>query len=396
MRLTFTLLFVLFFSFLTSAQKITGIWRGYFVQQEGYNPVTGEFIEDRYKYEVQLNQLDNDALEGVTYSYKSTIFYGKSSIHGIYKANTKNVLIKEIKMLDLKIADQAVACLMTCYLDYSKSGNLETLSGTYTSISNNPTRSDCGSGTLYLEKVTNSDFVKEPFLLKKANHKSSPGKQNKDSITVKTAVPKSAPAPVKPIAPLQDRGSLSKPSTGNSVKPGTESFIISKSKPLKKDSSSIPQTLTHSQTLKDSVALPLKPDIVSKSPTPLPKELIERKSPLIRTIELDENLVQLDYYDNGEIDNDTITVYHNNQLEVDHGRLSDRPITLKLKVDKDHPLHEIITVANNLGDIPPNTALMVITAGKKRYEVFIASDEQTNAKVIIKYKPGPSVQVLHH
>ncbi len=35
----------------------------------------------------------------------------------------------------------------------------------------------------------------------------------------------------------------------------------------------------------------------------------------------------------------------------------------------------------------PNTALMVITAGKERYEVFLSSDEQRNAKVIINYVP---------
>ena len=44
-------------------------------------------------------------------------------------------------------------------------------------------------------------------------------------------------------------------------------------------------------------------------------------------------------------------------------------------------------VAENLGEIPPNSALMVITAGKKRYEVFLISNEQRNAKVVIEYKP---------
>ena len=44
-------------------------------------------------------------------------------------------------------------------------------------------------------------------------------------------------------------------------------------------------------------------------------------------------------------------------------------------------------LAENLGEIPPNTALMVITAGKERYEVFLSSDEQRNAKVIINYVP---------
>jgi hypothetical protein len=51
--------------------------------------------------------------------------------------------------------------------------------------------------------------------------------------------------------------------------------------------------------------------------------------------------------------------------------------------------HEFVMVANNLGSIPPNTALMVITTGGKRYELFISSDEKKNAKVVIDFKmPG--------
>ena len=72
---------------------------------------------------------------------------------------------------------------------------------------------------------------------------------------------------------------------------------------------------------------------------------------------------------------------------VNGGRLSYSPITLNLVFSNEVPVHEIITVAENLGDIPPNTALMVITFGKKRYEVFIASDEKRNAKVVLEYKP---------
>jgi hypothetical protein len=43
-------------------------------------------------------------------------------------------------------------------------------------------------------------------------------------------------------------------------------------------------------------------------------------------------------------------------------------------------------VANNLGSIPPNTSLMIVTANNKRYEVFISSSEQKNAKIVIELK----------
>ncbi len=83
---------------------------------------------------------------------------------------------------------------------------------------------------------------------------------------------------------------------------------------------------------------------------------------------------------------DTITVYHNNEVVAFKRGLSNKPITINIKASVDDPHHEFVMVADNLGSIPPNTALMVVTTGGKRYEVFISSDEQKNAKVIIDYK----------
>ena len=80
---------------------------------------------------------------------------------------------------------------------------------------------------------------------------------------------------------------------------------------------------------------------------------------------------------------------------VNNNELTYSPITIRLKCTKTDAHHEIIVVAENLGEIPPNTALMVITAGgksiidggKKRIEVFLDSNEQRNAKVVFEYKP---------
>ena len=47
------------FSFLSFAQDITGIWRGYFITDDG----------DQYRFEVQMEQ-SNNTLSGVTYSYQ--------------------------------------------------------------------------------------------------------------------------------------------------------------------------------------------------------------------------------------------------------------------------------------------------------------------------------------
>jgi len=43
--------------------------------------------------------------------------------------------------------------------------------------------------------------------------------------------------------------------------------------------------------------------------------------------------------------------------------------------------NELILYADNLGDIPPNTALMIITDGVNRYEVRLSADLKNNASV---------------
>jgi hypothetical protein len=108
---------------------------------------------------------------------------------------------------------------------------------------------------------------------------------------------------------------------------------------------------------------------------------------LVRTISVTSPEVIINIYDNGTIDHDTISVYLDNKLIVSHQMLTTNPITVKLKMDDTgNDYHELIMVAENLGDIPPNTSLMVVKAGDKQQEVRITSTEQKNAMVIFKYE----------
>ena len=86
----------------------------------------------KYRYEVQIDN-NGKGVKGVTYSYQTTRFYGKASLVGMWTPSTKNLVMKEEKMEDLKIEGGGEGCLMTCYLDYQKEGDKEYLEGTYTS-----------------------------------------------------------------------------------------------------------------------------------------------------------------------------------------------------------------------------------------------------------------------
>jgi len=181
------------------------------------------------------------------------------------------------------------------------------------------------------------------------------------------------------------------PKTTPTTKPSNVSKQLATSKPT-------PKKVTSSPQKKEQSAVVIKPkiDTVSKTNsvvkqdqkifTSTPLVLKTRENTLVRRIETEASEIKIELYDNGEIDGDTISIYHNNELIRSHMRLSHKPISVTIGVNPDQPHHEIIMVAENLGSIPPNTSVMIITTSSNRYEVLISSSEQKNAKVVFDLK----------
>ena len=107
-------------------------------------------------------------------------------------------------------------------------------------------------------------------------------------------------------------------------------------------------------------------------------------------IKVDTGTIRLDFYDNGEIDGDSITLLVNKQVIITHQRLAARPITTYIKIDPQNTFQEVEMIAENLGSIPPNTALLIIRAGKKTYRLYLTSTEAKNAMVRFVYDPDES------
>jgi hypothetical protein len=368
---------------LVRAQDVTGIWRGHFRSNESasefYQRFTG--LDDRYKMEVQIAQ-QNNTFKAVTYSYKSTVFYGKATANGSVNRKDQKVLLKEIKIVEVRMM-AGDACTMTCDMRYSKLGGEEFLEGTYTSV-NTRDGSDCGKGTIFLRKVPNSDFYKEPFL--KRREEEIAGKKDKPHVDTLQAK-KISPTKVSP--PL---ASSNKPKTGTKPAP-----VAKKSVPVAKTATqSTTATKKEEKSLtkknldqhkiesirKDSVITVDKKII----PIPLPAELAGRTNELVKTITVNTQDVQLNIYDDGVVDNDTVSVYFDNKLIIQNARLTTQPLIAKIHLDDTSPTHEVVMVAENLGEIPPNTSLMVVRAGEKRFEVRIVSTEQKNAVIVFKYE----------
>lgn len=115
-----------------------------------------------------------------------------------------------------------------------------------------------------------------------------------------------------------------------------------------------------------------------------------RRKELVKTLEVSEDSVRIDLYDNGEYDHDSITVLYNNQVIVSKQELQTRkPISFYVKVDSISSNNDLLMYAENLGDIPPNSALMIITDKEHRYEVNLTSNYQKNAAVRLRKKGTP-------
>ncbi|MBC7874821.1 MAG: hypothetical protein H7Y01_12540 [Ferruginibacter sp.] len=116
------------------------------------------------------------------------------------------------------------------------------------------------------------------------------------------------------------------------------------------------------------------------------REYTERENVVANEIEVASDSLKVDFYDNGEIDGDSISVFFNNKLTAFHQKLSTRPVHFDIVLDSLKKINELTMFAENLGSIPPNTALMLIYDGTNRYAIRLSSNLEKNATIRIKRK----------
>jgi hypothetical protein len=112
----------------------------------------------------------------------------------------------------------------------------------------------------------------------------------------------------------------------------------------------------------------------------------ERENIISEEIEVDSDSLKVDFYDNGEVDGDSISVFFNKKLIAYHQLLSTRSVHFDIVLDSSQKINELTMFAENLGSIPPNTALMLVHDGKKRYDIHLASTLEKSATIRIKRK----------
>ncbi len=114
------------------------------------------------------------------------------------------------------------------------------------------------------------------------------------------------------------------------------------------------------------------------------KKEISRRKDIVREINVNSSTINLEFYDNGEIDYDSISVYQNDKLILPKSVLNYDALKLTIKLNESLEYNDITMFANNVGLIPPNTAVLILYDGKKRYEIQMSSDFEKSATIRLK------------
>jgi hypothetical protein len=342
MKLFYFFIFLLISSTL-SAQNFNGQWKGGFNETSyGFSGMGGDNID----YVLEL-QTKGSSVSGYSYTYfneGSKKYYTICKLTGTVNRSTKDIVVTEIERVKYNTPPNFQNCFQTHRLHYEQdTADMETLRGTWVPAPNQ--NGNCGYGTTLLSRR----------IVRTTPLGISPSEKSVTKTTPKTNTVTSRP---KYVAPKTKNKPLA-------VKPGKNS----KPPVVKNDDTKnkAPEIIENKKTE------PVQSPVIKFEP---------RRKDIIKTIPIAQPTFKVDFYDNGEIDGDSITVIYNGKVILPHKMLSAKAITLNLSLDEDVKQNIITMYADNLGTIPPNTALMIVTDGDKRYEVRITSDTEKSGSVV--------------
>ncbi len=342
-------LLLFFISTSLSAQDFTGQWKGEFIDK---STTFAGWGGDRCEYVLEI-ECRGTKVTGYSYTYFSDggkRYYTICKLVGRLNKASKYIEVTEIERTKTNVPITIRNCFQIHKLTYFKSDDDETVEGTWVPAPNQ--QGDCGFGTTILSRRM---LKKNPALTNPITKKSTPQQpivKSTPKKQVKKPTVKSEPVTTPKTDPVVKEADKKNPDV-----------VVS-------NPNNIPPVLTQTETKKIT-----------------DPRFEKRNNDLIKTIEIDNESFTVDLYDNGEIDGDSISLFFNGNLILSHKKLSDKAIRLTLDVDNNRDLNELIMYAENLGTIPPNTALMVVNDGDNRYEVRISSDLQKSGVIRFIHRP---------
>ncbi len=379
----------LFSAYSVQAQKVTGYWYG-----KANVEVAG--IQNNYLTELIISQKGNRVKGFFGYYFKD--IYQSFVVKGTFDPKTKRLVIEDIPIIFYQTNSTAnsVDCITSFYGTLRVSKVKTELNGYfYRDKKYTYTCPDLRVNyTLYTEaKVTDSIFKDMsstrsfwkpqppmPDVVKGNNAKQESEMIADADATIATKnstktsgntttqkIPATAPGSAEVVA------SQHNPNSGSS-----ESTSVVKNNPS--------HTANTNETEIKTAALLKEQPTLQADIIRINEDFKKRKQIVSKQIEVGSDSIRLSFYDNAEVDGDSISVFLNGRLVVAHQELTERAFNVYVQLDTNLETNEVSMFAENLGKYPPNTALMVISDGDKRYETFLSSDFKGNATIKLKLR----------
>ncbi len=331
----------------TNGKKINynGQWKGEFDE-------TSRGTDENIGYVLELTT-EGTRVSGYSYSYFKEFgnsYYTICRLTGTLDPAKKEIVVTEIERTKFNTPPTFLNCFQTHRLHYERGpDNTEILKGTWEPAPNQG--EGCGKGLTVLSRRIVS---RTPLGVDK----------KRENVVGMTPT---KPAPHKPVAAAPRK-----------VQP----HVVAKAPPKEEPKPEISFPKLKSEPIAEPVVKPTPVEtVVAKHP-----KLTSRRTDIVKTIGIENPTFRLDFYDNGEIDGDSISVFFNGKVVLSNRMLTDKPISLTLSLDPNVTENVVTMYAENLGTIPPNTAVMIVTDGTHRYEVRMESDLKKSGSVI--FIPG--------
>ena len=348
MKNPLTLLVFLTFLFIVqsvTAQQITGFWKGKI---------------DNKNVEVKIIK-NGDSLTGTSYYYESATSYRRYSIKGYFDDRDNSVVWWDDQLIESKNNRKPFAAKSSA--PYFSTADFNCPGGSKMYLTGNAALKEKAGqekGPVDLQKIDGHtfndewDFVVDNYTL---------GANDPELIDSIGRMVVTKPVPIEPMVQKEMQ---QQPSLKDVAKQPKKQVVV----PAKK-----------AEPVIESTSRPAKPPVITAAPLNNEQRFLTRHRQLMQEIVISGDSIELTFYDNAEVDGDSIAIFLNNQLLYEHVRLSDKAYTIKLAVAALQPSNELVMVAENLGSIPPNTSLMVAMVAGKRYETRLESTEQSSAVI---------------
>ncbi len=343
------------------AQNFQGQWKGGFIDKSTSLTNWGG---DRCDYVLDID-INGETVTGYSYTYFSDggkKYYTICRLEGTADKKKKYIEVTEVARTKTNVPVNISNSFQIHKLTWRKEAGNEILEGTWNPApGQDPRNAGSGYGTTLLSKrqlaelspMAKKGITNNPLLSpEKPAIAAAKPKVNTIVVPKKNTTVSTTTMPKKPIVVLPEKPIVKKP------------VIVAK-----KDTA-IQQPIVKISPRTEKIVTP---------------GFETRNNAVLQTVTVENATVKLELYDNGEVDGDSVSLFYNGKVLLAHKRLSETPILLEIPVPIDE-INELVMYADNLGTLPPNTALMIVRDGNKRYEVRITSDLKKSGTIRFVHK----------